>query len=85
MHLPTAARPVSVRRRLAVSTAAAVVMLASVAGSDHPLGVPEQPDNHPGHAVDVGRTGGAAQLAVVPVGNTVESADGDDSASEAAE
>ena len=81
MHLPTAARPVRFRRLLAVSAAAAVV-LAPVAGADHPLGVAERPDNHPGHAVDVGRTGGAAQPAVVLVGNTVESADGDDSASE---
>jgi hypothetical protein len=85
MHLPTAARPVSVRRLLAVSAAAAVVVLAPVAGAHHPLGVAERPDSHPGHAVDVGRTGGAAQPAVVPVGNTVESADGDDSASESSE
>jgi hypothetical protein len=70
---------------LAVSAAAAVVVLASVAGADHPLGVAERPDNHPGHAVGVGRTGGAAHPAVVLVGNTVESADGDDSASESSE
>jgi hypothetical protein len=85
MHLPTAAPPVRVRRLLTVSAAVAVVVLAPVAGADHPLGVAERPDNHPGHAVDVGRTGGAAQPAVVLVGNTVESADGDDSASESSE
>ena len=85
MHLPTAARPVRVRRLLAVSTVAAVVVLAPVAGVHDPPGVAERPDNHPGHAVGVGRTGGAAQPAVVLVGNTVESVDGDDSASESSE
>jgi len=85
MHLPTAARPVRVRRLLAVSTVAAVVVLAPVAGVHDPPGVAERPDNHPGHGVGVGRTGGAAQPAVVLVGNTVESVDGDDSASESSE
>ena len=85
MHLPTAARPVRVRRLLAVSATAAVVVLAPVAGAHDPLGLAERPDDHPGHAVVAGRTGGAAQPAVVPVGNTVEPADGDDAASESSE
>ena len=85
MHLPTAARPVRVRRLLAVSATAAVVVLAPVAGAHDPLGLAERPDNHPGHAVADGRTGGAAQRAVVPVGNTVESADDDDSAAASSE
>ena len=80
MHLPAAARPFRVRRLLAVSAAAAVVVLAPVAGAHDPLGLAERPDNHPGHAVGDGRTGGAAQPTVVPVGNTVESTDDDDSA-----
>ena len=85
MHLPTAARPVRVRRLLAVSATAAVVVLAPVAGAHDPLGVAERPVNHPGHAVGIGRTDGAAQPAVVPVGNTVESADDDDSAAGSSE
>lgn len=64
MHLPTAARPVRVRRLLSVSAIAAVVVLAPVAGASDALDRAEPSGNHAGHAV-------------VPVGNTADSEDDD--------
>jgi hypothetical protein len=78
MHLPTAARPVRVRRLLAVSAIAAVAVLAPVAGADDPLGLAEPAGSHAGHTVGGGRSGETAQQVVVPVGNTADSEDEDD-------
>jgi hypothetical protein len=85
MHLPTAARPVRVRRLLAVSAVAAVVVLAPVAGAHDPLGLAEPSGNHTGHPASDGRGGEAAERVVVPVGNTADSEDDDDSESEDSE
>jgi hypothetical protein len=85
MHLPTAARPVRVRRLLAVSAIAAVVVLAPVAGADDPLGLAEPAGDHTVHTVGDARSGGAAQPVVVPVGKTADSEDDDDSESEDSE
>ena len=74
MHLPTAARPVRVRRLLAVSAVAAVVVLAPVAGTDDPLGLSEPSGNHAGHAAGDGNSGETAHR-VVPVGDTADSED----------
>jgi hypothetical protein len=78
MHLPTVARPVRVRRLLAVSAAAAVVVLAPLAGTDDPLGLAEPSGHHAGHTVGDGRSGDTAQR-VVPVGKTADAEDAADS------
>jgi hypothetical protein len=81
MHLPTAARPVRVRRLLAVSAIAAVVLLAPVVGASDPLGRAEPAGNHTGHTAGDGRTGEAVQQAIVPVGNSEDDDDDDDDSS----